>query len=324
MSYPLMIKDFEMALRALLAHHFPYGSTEHHYVHSTPVGVSNEGFVEWAKKLFRRKKDRIKESDVDTHSVKTEAWEWLTQVLAKHPIKALTLKPGTVEVSSRYAAFFTRNGKPVTDPVAELQKDLREYRQLLARYKTKLQAAGKFLQKVERELDAFNARDTDDLENQEELEKILEKLVRECPPSLVAGFQEPQHKFLGFASVPFLEKEDGRLVFATAERPDKVAGFTLTVDSEEQIEKFLTELKEAFSLSVEIMNLTEQVGVGVDVSDPPLRGYYNELPEKLISQMRFIYPTFDEEITGLAWQLDSRISWLVEAMAVVGRKWTGA
>lgn len=307
-----------MSIRNRLEKQFPLGSTEHHYYIASNAEVSMEGFIKKIREFFRNR--RTVNEDTDTHSESTDSWEWLTQNFRTMDIDTVSVSTGDVTVPARYAPFCQRGGRTVSDLSAEVAKDLKQYRQLLSQNKMRLLEHGKYIHSVHSELSKFLDR-YPGIEYVNEFVDLVKRQLNRAPrASTLSRFQEPTHKFLGFSKSPFTIRESGQRIFAIGSKPDKAGPITITFDSTDQVRSLLNLIRELLQLSRELSDLEEASGIGVDMTDPPWRGYWEEVADMLeTAHIPYFHPTFDESNSNLATELDHRVAFLAEAMVSVVR-----
>lgn len=279
-------------MRHILESNFPFGTTEHSPEYLTDnLVVSEEGFKEHFNKIFKRKKEAATKEDAAKYSWQQQEadFQWISDNILKGDPTKLTFKEdSTVKLGPRHAPFFYRGNVQVTDVVKEATKDLSLYQGIFNRYKGPIKRNNQKLNEIDREAQAFLKRDTYP-EGQEEFKGLLKKWETYITP-LNENFREPNTKLLGFDQPTFLDENDFFTDRAIVVGPDSV---TLPAVTATTVKPLVEVIGKLYALQVQVDEI-EDGGLGLDLSDPPFRGYYRELDD-VMAKMKLLYlhPTYE-------------------------------
>ncbi len=288
-----------MNIREILNTNFPAEQPE----------VSNEGLVSSLRDFFKRKK---KDPSAEAPDISREdVVAWVQDNLYRKTPGEFGVVKNDVTLAARYAPLFQRQGRSVSNIAAEFRKDLVQYRQLFQRYKGPLKTFSEFLKKVDQEATHWLKR-YPGVEHPDEFTKLLNDIKKRVPKSTLAGFTEPSYSFLGWSKTKFTDS-DGWFRYQVA--PEKSAAITLAAPSKEQVEATVELVMELEKFVQELADFEGDSTMGLDVSDPPFRGYSDEVNEAWDDKLEAIFhPLADDQNSALSSQLVDRAGWLLESL----------
>ncbi len=296
-------------MRDLLEKNFPLGTTETSAADiEQSMTVSAEGFRDVFNKLFGGGK--VAKTD-DTNG----NMDWYRQHVIDGKVKDLQLRSaGHVLFGPRFAPFMGRGTTQVVDFVREAKKDLVMYQGLFNKYQPKAADNNRKLQKIETEAAQFLKRDTHP-EGLDEFIKLMEKWDTWITP-LNGLFRDPSHVFLGYGKTSFLS-EGGMFAGGpgTLDKKKTLQSVKMSLLKEDEVNPLVGLIEQAALLMYRCSEVTEDA-MGIDLTDPPFRGYYAEAIEARDEgfKAQFAHPDYEMINTDLFVDLNTRVGELMNAM----------
>jgi hypothetical protein len=295
-------------MRDILEKNFPMGSTE-----TTPgdlehhLTVSSEGFRDVFRKMFGKKANNAAGDKTDGNT------EWFGQHVVEGTPTALELKTaGHVPFGPRFAPFFFRGKMQVLDVVKEFKNDLLMYQSLFSKYESKAKDNLRKFHKIEDEAAAFLKRDTHP-NGLDEFAKLMQKWDSWITP-LNQQFRDPSYEFLGYGKLSFLAGGMFASGPDTWDRSKAPESTRVAVLKPEELKPLIDLIEKAMVLQFKCNELTED-GMGVDITDPPFRGYYREVVEEYGGfKMPYAHPDFEMVNTDLFANTGERVRTLTSAL----------
>lgn len=266
-----------------------------------PTTAGLEGIFDW---FFGAKNDSSGKGVTETATERTEELlEWWYKNVSKVSEKDLK-EPGTVTIGKRNAGCLVSEGL-----IDRVKADIAQYSALYNRYSVQILKGSAAMDKLRKELDVF----TGDTDRYDEFKAALIKNLKLIPKPVALTFNEPNHNFLGFGNKKFLEGRGDDAEFIMAYSPPvNENDVTLPVLDYKGFKSFLVLVTSIAALESKIYNNFGDTFHGVDFSDPPFRGYIDELNEDWEELERYgidgIYSeTYDPQGPWLMEGLSSRL-----------------
>lgn len=305
-----------MSLRQTLSSNFPLGTSET----TVALTISEEGFKDFVKRRlanFGSKKVEPKKPESkffkDTPQFKEmeNNMKWIEENIVKGDPSKHSFIEGSVTFGVSQSAFFYRGSHVVDDIVKSVASDLAFYLNIVNRYRTQIETNIKQTNKIKKEAEAFEPRDSHP-EGLEEFAQLMKKWENYVSP-VSPNFREPNVDFLGYGKQPFT-KHGLFLLEDDKARPVKVNELTVDALTPERAKQLAVVIRKLIALGDTIDKIIED-GEGIDASDPPFRGYYKEVGNKDQSLlMLYTMPNFEQINTALFQQISERLGRLEDTM----------
>lgn len=266
--------------------------------------VSLEGLFSGLKKLFKSNEKASTAEPVNEEQI-WEAIDYIEDAVQRYKEPGSYSPTGdTVTVAARYAPFF--NGVKLAN---RLSQDLIQYKGLFTKSKPTLDKALQHHTRTERAFRPFIG----DANRLDAFKKVFGEAVRTQPSGLLQVFKEPTHAFMGYGKTSFVNDNafDHRDTRVTPGTP-----LTVHVLDKTEFKVFLGSLVDLVALFEDVSEYEADYPMGLDASDPPLRGYMGEDDEldDLVNRANFLHPVFDDNNSYFIQQLVYRLERLIIAM----------
>lgn len=295
-----------------LKNNFPYGSTEYSAKSQTQsLSVSHEGFKDVIKRLFKRKEQDV---EVKPTPIAISNLEWAEENLLNGKVNQLNLRTtGSVTLGPQVAPFFHRGSKQITDIEAEVFKDLNLYMGLYKRYERELKRNGEKLGQIKREADDFLDKDN----YPEGLEAFTELMLRweGLITPINQKFRDPNVDFLGYGRFSFLDRKGVFIDGNTPLERISINEVTVPVVPLETVKGLTEYLTRSYTFQDQLYEMIDEVGVSIDLSDPPFRGYYGDVLKRHPNlKCLYAHPVFEDVSHNLVEEILRRLGVLDQAV----------
>lgn len=227
------------------------------------------------------------------------------------------LKEGNAFLRGKAASVFHRGGHVIEDVYSAFSRDLKAYETILKTYKSQLTEFGKTQKSIIKDLDKI----ADPKTTYEQVRAVLLKYKNQAANytpqhSIAAHFREPSEHFLGDYETPFLTDEK---YFETKQQLSKQPSAELPALTQENEDKIVTLAFDIQKLQIDLSDLDEKIGVCIDQTDSPIRGFVDEIynePElvAILNPFSEHGMVFEDHNAGLVDILVKRVDNLYEAL----------
>lgn len=230
------------------------------------LGLSNFISLEW----FFNKPEEKEEDAGAIH-------RWIYANVHDGKLKpGVRFKESSIDMRGKNAAVFHRSAKPISDVFNEFRKDLDDYKAIYNSNKGAVQAFARAQKSIIKDLDKIDGQHAAYSEVKNVLLKHKAYSIKYNKENSIARkFHEPAHHFLGDYTTAFLN--EGRNSFLTSQKEgthEVVHVSSLQESEQSQVVKLACEL---LGFSGELEDFSEEVGVCIDWTDPPIRGFMDHI-----------------------------------------------
>lgn len=274
------------------------------YLLETNFSPSNEGFIDKVKAIFGKTSKSSESSSNEDKGYN----QWVIDVLLRKDPNSHELNDGDIVVPKTRGGFFVRNGRTVDNVLAEFTKDFKEYQRLFNTAKPILVAYGRYINRVEKELDVF----TGDVDRPEEFMAKVQQLVKQAPKNLIDNFREPSFSFLGFSGVKFVVNGE----FPHETKPNSDREVVIQPPSAKELPALVKLIRDILNLITDIHELYNyDLPIPLDPTDPPFRGYSDLLWDgKTQGYYPFFFSPYDEHNSNFLDLMEKRLIYLENAL----------
>lgn len=193
----------------------------------------------------------------------------------KHNELDAELKEGDVFLRGKAASMFYRGGHVIEDVYAAFKRDLSAYESVYKANKNRLTEFGKAQKGIIKDLDKIADPKTTYEQVRTAILKYKDQAAHYVPEhSIAASFREPSDHYLGDYETPFLSNDKH---FNTKQELAKQKSAELPGLTEENKDKIVGLGFEIQKLQIDLADLDDKVGICIDQTDSPIRGFVDEI-----------------------------------------------
>lgn len=206
----------------------------------------------------------------------TAIYSWIHEN-TEHGKLTAPLNEGEVYLRGKSASMFHRNGQQIEDVLAEFSRDLRAYESIYKTNKNALTEFGKAQKGIVKDLERIADPET----TFDQVRAVIMKYNVESRKfgegnSIAHHFHEPTTRFLGDYETGFL---NGRDEFQTIQHLKKYKSAELPSLTEENRDAIVKLAFDIQGLQTNLTDLEERIGVCIDHTDSPIRGFIGDISE---------------------------------------------
>lgn len=203
-------------------------------------------------------------------------YSWINEHTEHNKLDA-ELKEGEVHLRGKSASMFYRGRQQIEDVYASFKHDLSAYESIFKSSKNRLKEFGKAQHGLVKDLDKIASPNTTFEQVRSAILKYKDQANEfRTENSIAAHFHEPSDHFLGNYETPFLSDDKS---FITTQHLEKGMSAEVPGLTEENKDKIVGLAFEIQKLQIELADLDESIGMCVDHTDSPIRGFVDEIYE---------------------------------------------